>query len=356
MNCLWWDGNAKTLNYEQAKDVGEGKELESGEVLVAVAFSGVCGSDFAYMKGNMGKHNAKQDGVILGHEFSGRVIQVASDVVTLKVGDRVVVDPNSSCGSGVCGNDDSKSPHFCEHNDAVGVKRNGGWSQKCRVPAHQVYKIPDELPLDVAALCEPFSCVLRGWDRIGADLPDAGTSRVLIQGAGIIGVLFSLLLRHHGFNDVTIAEISDGRRRAVKKYLPGHYRVEDPTIVVERVGSQADSEGFHLIIDCTGNVHVFQKDIELACRGGVILGFGCCPSGTKIQIEPFQIYWKELKLLGSFLNPRCFPEAIRLLNDINSNKWIKLDQMGVEKYPLHDYGRALERLKTGVASKILFQV
>jgi len=345
MECLWWIGDEHKLEFLPNKKVDEeGKKLESLQVLIQVAYSGVCGSDFAYMKGNMGEHNAKQDGVILGHEFSGTVVEIGAGVKDFKVGDRVVVDPNSSCHGDECTNNDDLNPQFCERNFAIGVKRDGGWAQMCRVPTKQIYKIPDELPLDVAALCEPFSCVLRGWQRIG-DVPNNG--RVLIQGAGIIGILFSLLLRHNGFADVTIAEINESRRRSVRKCLPGSYKVADPCDV---------TEGFQLIIDCTGNTRVFQKDIELAARGAVILAFGCCAAGSKIEIEPFQVYWKELKILGSFLNPRCFPEAIRLLNEINSNNWIKLDGMGVEKFPLRQHDRALARLKRGEASKIFFEI
>ena len=94
----------------------------------------------------------------------------------------------------------------------------------------------------------------------------------------------------------------------------------------------------------------------MACRGAQILAFGCCPSTKKVEIEPFQIYWKELKLMGSFLNPKCFDESIRLLDEINSKGWIELAKMGVEKHKLFNHEKALTRLRSGQASKIFFEV
>jgi len=356
MEHLWWRGDEQKLTFVNDKIVDgcdDSSTLRQNEVLVEVAFSGVCGSDFAYMRGAMGKHNCKQNGVVLGHEFSGVVLRTGSQVHDIKAGDKVAVDPNSSCDLSDCINDDDKNPHYCERNDAIGVKKNGGWSQRCIVPRKQVYKIPASLPLDVAALCEPFSCVLRGWRHL--NISDTG-GRVLVQGAGIIGVLFTLLLRHSGYDDVTVAEISEERRNKVEAFLPENYKVLDPKEIREKVCDDSDVKGFHMIIDCTGNLMVFQQNIEMACRGAQILAFGCCPSTKKVEIEPFQIYWKELKLMGSFLNPKCFDESIRLLDEINSKGWIELAKMGVEKHKLFNHEKALTRLRSGQASKIFFEI
>lgn len=363
MGRLWWDGGLQRLTYVEGGDDARAS-LDRDHVLVDVAFSGVCGSDFAYMRGNMGKHNAKQDGVVLGHEFSAIVTQVGTSVTHFKAGDRVVVDPNSSCEA--CQWCEAVSPQFCESNDAVGVKRDGGWSVRCCVPSKQVYAIPDRLPLDVAALCEPFSCVLRGWNRVTETSGGIGKlsgGRALVQGAGIIGVLFTLLLRHHDFADVTVAEIKEERRSAVRGFLPRDgYRVMSPAdIEAELLSAEdgvwtADEDGYDLVIDCTGNLRVFQQDIKLARRGATILAFGCCPAQGRIEIEPFQIYWKELRLLGSFLNPNSFPEAIRLLDELNAKGWIDLERMGVEKFQLRDFRPALDRLRKGLASKVFFSL
>merc|ERR1719376_1479611 len=111
-----------------------------------------------------------------------------------------------------------------------------------------------------------------------------------------------------------------------------------------------------MIIDCTGNLMVFQQNIVILVMEVVIFGFGCCPSSEKVEIESFQIYWKELKLMGSFLNPKCFDESIQLLDEINARGWMELAKMGVEKHKLFNHEEALTRLRSGQASKIFFQI
>jgi len=82
--------------------------------------------------------------------------------------------------------------------------------------------------------------------------------KALVEGAGIIGSLFCCLLRHHGFDDVTVAEINEDRREAMKKFLPLNYKVLHPDVIASG-DVDFDIDGFHLIIDCTGNVKVFQE-------------------------------------------------------------------------------------------------
>lgn len=75
-----------------------------------------------------------------------------------------------------------------------------------------------------------------------------------------------------------------------------------------------------------------------------------------MQVEPFQIYWKELKILGSFLNPKCFPDALRLLSEMSSAGWLDVQSLGIEIFDLSQFQEALHRLKTRAASKVLFAI
>lgn len=100
---------------------------------------------------------------------------------------------------------------------------------------------------------------------------------------------------------------------------------------------------------------MFQT-IELARRGAFISMFGCVPAGRKIEVEPFQIYWKELKISGSFINPFCFGEAVDLLKDLKGKGLLEVEELGVDIFDLKDYEKALESLKTGKAAKVMFKL
>lgn len=99
-----------------------------------------------------------------------------------------------------------------------------------------------------------------------------------------------------------------------------------------------------------------SQTIELARRGAFISMFGCCPAGEKIEVEPFQIYWKELRITGSFINPFCFEEAVSLLKDLKGKGLLNLDKLGVRVFDLKEYEEALKSLKTGTAAKVMFKL
>lgn len=350
MRALWWEGDTKTLSY--AENVDEPKICTPDGVKVKVAFSGICGSDFHFMSNEMGKFSPKQDGVILGHEFSGTVVEVGPNVKDITVGDMVSVDPNSCCGG--CEWARRGKPHFCEKNQTIGVKTNGGWAEYCVAPRSLVYKLPASVPLDGGALSEPYSCVLRGW-KMMETLP-LKSSKVLIQGAGIIGSMFACLFHVNGYKNVTISEPHEGRRKTCSGLGLGYDVIHPQELNLLMAGKDADSEGFDVIFDCTGNCKAVQKTIELARRGAFISMFGCCPSGEKIEVEPFQIYWKELRIAGSFINPFCFGEAVDLLKDLKGKGLLEVEKIGVQIFDLKDYEQALESLKTGKAAKAMFKL
>uniref|UniRef100_H2ZFL5 Enoyl reductase (ER) domain-containing protein n=1 Tax=Ciona savignyi TaxID=51511 RepID=H2ZFL5_CIOSA len=298
--------------------------------------------------GQMGKLSAKLDGVILGHEFSGIVTEIGVDVTHVKVGDKVVVDPNNCCG--VCFWSNEKKPHFCEANKAIGVHTDGGWTEYCVAPAKGVYKLPDNISLLQGALAEPYSCVLRGWKQLG-DLPQKD-ARILVQGAGIIGALFCTLVYNHGFTNVTVSEINEERRKLCAETNPGFNIIHPKELDQKLSEKNVDSEGFHMIVDCTGNPSAVEKMFDYARRGATVSIFGCCPAGRKISIEPFQIYWKELKIVGSFTNPLCFVDTMNLLAELQNKHLLDFNKLGIKVFSLSDYKNAFKDLKSGNASKV----
>ncbi|XP_077970549.1 uncharacterized protein LOC120328946 [Styela clava] len=325
MRALWWEGTTKTLSY--IKDAVEPSVVEADDVKLKIAFSGVCGSDFHFMSGEMGKFAPKSDGVILGHEYSGTVVDIGSAVQDLKVGDTVAV-----------------------------------------------HKLPEGVSLEGGALAEPYSCVLRGWNLMHQK--PIKTAKVLIQGAGIIGSMFACLFHVNGYKDVTICEPHEVRRNICSGLRLG-YEITHPDELDKMMSSKdEDTHGFDVIFDCTGNCRAVQKldvgtirdklfiificlylkTINLARRGAFISMFGCCPAKEKIEIEPFQIYWKELKIAGSFINPFCFEEAVAFLKDLKEYKLLDLQKFGVKTFDLSEYKAAFTTLKSGEVSKVIFRL
>ena len=134
-------------------------EIKPDEVKIHTAFAGICGTDHALYAGLPGSAPAVPP-IVLGHENSGVVVEVGSEVTNVKVGDRVAVDPNIYCGQ--CKYCRTGRPELCEHLSAIGVTRDGGFEDYFTAPASVVYPIPDNVSLKAAALVEPISCAVHG--------------------------------------------------------------------------------------------------------------------------------------------------------------------------------------------------
>ncbi|XP_011301827.1 D-arabinitol dehydrogenase 1 [Fopius arisanus] len=312
------------------------------EVLIKVAFSGICGTDLHILEGSF---PAKKDGCLtLGHEFSGTIEALGGAVKTLKIGQKVAVDPNSGCNK--CSFCHNGKYHFCENggiNNTIGIFRNGGWATHAVVPETQVHLLPEGVEMPQAALTEPLSCLAHGWDLIN---PVNVGSKVLIIGSGIIGLLWACLLHLHGLRKtVSISEPQPGRRAAVNK-LDLDYDVNSP--------GDLNGQSFDLAMDCSGSGPAMEAAVPLLRRGGRLCVFGVANPNATLTLKPFEIYMKELQVLGVNINPFSFPKGLSLVQAM-SNRYLVFDKLGIKVFRLSEYKEALEALKKGQISKAMFR-
>ena len=323
-------------------------EVRDSAVLVRVCYSGVCGTDLHIMQ----KEFRSADDVTLGHEFSGVVEKVGKEVRDIKVGDKVAIDPNQMCGA--CRFCKHGQPNYCPVglNVAIGICKNGGWADYCEVPAVHLNKLPDSMPLDKAALCEPFSCIVRGWENLGIVPDDA---QVLVLGAGIIGLLWASLFHHHGYRDVTITELAEGRRKVAKSLGLGYDVLHPADLNKKFENVDTGIEGYDVIVDCTGAPKAIESAFPLLRCGGKMCLFGCCPKISQITINPADIMLKELTIVGSQVNPFTFTKAVSLVNSM-ADKYLDFDRLGIKLFSLEEYKNAIETLKRGEIAKAMFCV
>ncbi|KAK0167273.1 hypothetical protein PV327_004695 [Microctonus hyperodae] len=315
---------------------------KGNEILIRVAYSGICGTDLHILDGSF---PAKNDGALtLGHEFSGTIEALGSEVTTFKTGEKVVVDPNSGCNK--CSFCHGGSYHFCDNggiNNTIGIFRNGGWATHAIVPDTQVHLVPEGVELHQAALTEPLSCLAHGWDKIN---PVHVGDRVLVIGAGIIGLLWACLLHLHGLRKtVTISEPQPRRRLAAKK-LDLDYEVNNP--------AEIKDANFDLAVDCSGSGPAMESAIPLLKRGGRLCVFGVAHPNATLTLSPFQIYMKELNVVGVNINPFTFPKALGLVRAM-VDRYLNYERLGIGIYKLSDYNEALEALRMGEISKAVFK-
>ena len=270
----------------------EKPSLKDGEVIIRVAACGVCGTDVHIFHGEYeGSYP-----IVPGHEFSGTVEEIGPGVSDFTPGDRVAVEPNIACGT--CAACLSNRENFCENWQAVGVTRAGGMAEFVAAPEAAVFRIGG-LPFESAAFVEPLSCVLHGVERAGVKAGD----RVLIFGAGPIGILLLRTIIASGAAEVTVLDRNPARLAfAAKAGAKAADRDAD------KVG-----DGFDLVVDATGNPAVWGATLKHARKGGKILLFGVPPKGAKAEFDAFSIFRSGLSIFSSFTSVRNTFQAIRLL-------------------------------------------
>lgn len=275
-------------------------EVKPNEVLIHTAWAGICGTDKALYGGLPGSADAVPP-IVLGHENSGVVAAVGSEVENFKVGDRVSVDPNIYCHK--CQYCRSSRPELCEHLDAVGVTRDGGFEEYFTAPEEVVYHIPDNVSLEAAAVIEPISCAEHGVDL----LETHPYQKALIIGDGFEGQLIAQILKSRGVHEVTLAGSNDDKLENNKK----HFGFKTINNVKHPEEVKADS--YDIVVEAVGLPQTQEQAVEAAARGGQVLMFGVGNPDSTFKVNTYKVFQKQLKIQGTFINPYTFEDSIALL-------------------------------------------
>lgn len=277
-----------------------------GEVVIKNMVCGVCGTDVHIFHGEPGSADVTPP-VVLGHEYSGEVVEVGEGVTALKPGDHVTVDPNIYCGECVYCRNGKKQ--LCETMQAVGVTRDGGFGEYSLVPAAQAFKLGDSVPYEAGAMAEPVACCLHGIDLAGIKAGD----RVCIVGGGAIGLIMLQLAKLSGASTLVLSEPNEKRRQVALSL--GADAAIDPTAPDARSAYEAAlGDGADVVIECVGNNAAVKSAFQLAKKGATIVLFSVPKVEATFDLPLFDVYKKELTIKGSFVNPDTHERAVRLIN------------------------------------------
>lgn len=270
----------------------------AGAVHLKVLAAGICGSDLHNFK--TGQWIAQLP-VTPGHEFTGEVLAVGAGVDGLQPGDRVVADSRAACGT--CVECEAGRPNLCLKLGYVGEVCDGGFAEQVVLPARGLLKVDASVPPEVAALSEPLAVALHAMKRAA---PAPGKP-VLVAGAGPVGGLACLLLKHQGFGPVLFAERNQARRALVEA-VTGAVPVELDAVWI--------GQPFDCAIEATGVPAVLGKLIALAGPAARIALVGI-PSAAA-SINAITVVERELELKGCSAFRDELPEAVGLLKEIEA--------------------------------------
>jgi len=271
---------------------------EHGEVVVKVSRTGICGSDVHILEGS--NPFAKYPRII-GHEIAGAVEVLGGDVSGLSVGDHVVIDPVTSCGT--CHACRIGRHNVCGHVAVLGVHRDGGFRSRFTVPVANAIKVSKDLDPGLAALAEPFSIAANVLALTGCGSLDS----VLIYGAGPIGLTVLQVAKLKGARCI-VADFDPGRLEAARAFGADEIVHAVPGAVAKTASRETDGLGPTVVIDAAGVPALLTEAISIVSPAGRIglLGFSPEPA-TVIEKD---IVGKEIAIHGSRLNRKLLPEVV----------------------------------------------
>jgi 2-desacetyl-2-hydroxyethyl bacteriochlorophyllide A dehydrogenase len=308
------------------------------EVTVKVAYCGICGTDYHIVEGDF----ISPYPLIGGHEFSGTIFEVGEGVKGWEAGDRVVVAPSIYCGKCFyCQNDQF---NHCENLNSLGVTINGGFAEYVKVPVSNLYQLSETLTFEEGALVEPMACVAYGLERLQPKFGD----KAVIFGAGPMGMLLLQSLKTSGASEVIVVDIAKEKlEMAMKNGASAVYLNDDR--LEELIGRKQYPHGFDIVIDATGIPKVIERMFRFAGAGAGILQFGVAANNAKITINPFELYHKDWKYIGTMAYQLNFHQAINMI----AGKKVDTASLVTKKISLEEFATYMTRKKNLEDCKVL---
>ncbi len=310
-------------------------EIGEEEALIEVEACGICGSDINIVNGT---HPRARAPLTIGHELSGRVVQINSSQGKFAIGDRVTVFPLIACGQ--CHACTHGNSHVCRDLRLYGFDVDGGMAQFVKLPVGTLLQLPEGLPVRTGALIEPLAVAVHGAARANLE----GVELAVVQGAGPIGLLTALIAQARGIKHVIISDVRPLRRQLAQSL--GLHAAEAGEGLRQRVMELSNQNGADLLFECAGHPSSAKEMTDLVRSRGVIVNLGVFKE--PVQVDMMAINFKEIELRGSRVYARTdFQAALDLAMQL------PLERIVSHVYSLQDVSAAFEQFRSGEVCKVL---
>jgi 2-desacetyl-2-hydroxyethyl bacteriochlorophyllide A dehydrogenase len=309
-----------------------------GEALVRVRECGICGSD---LKMYSGTHPVIPLPLVPGHEFYGTVEAVGAGAGDVETGALVSVFPTVGCGH--CFNCRRGLPHLCPEMELIGGQRQGGLAERVVVPAANLLPLDPDVPEHARVLVEPLAVGVHAARRARVERDE----RVVIVGAGPIGIFTALALRHGGVEGVLLADLSDERLALARRLGAGDTVNSAELALGDHVRAEIRPEGVDVAFDCVGQDATAREALALTAKGGRAVLVGLMPA--EMRVDGVALQRGERALVGVQMYVReDFRTAMRIL----AGGAVPAADGVLRSYALEDAGEAFRALKAGRAGAI----
>lgn len=318
----------------RVEDVPE-PTIAEDEVLVEVAACGFCGSDVEYYYGKSPVGTATGKGpLVLGHEFSGRVVGLGklAGVYGLREGDRVAVCPIQSCGA--CDSCRAAKPQFCANLSVLGVTTNGGFAQFAKTKAMHAYKLPDTLTDEQGAFVEMLAAAVNAVHKAQVEPDDFA----VVYGPGPVGLSMVQLLRNEGARVALVG--TGGYRLDVARKLGADFVFEAGEELAEKIKEANGGRLADRVIVATGSMKANQQALEISGPGSTVIYMGVTAPTDNVRLPMLTSLIQDKTIRFSLWYPFQWPRTISIL----AHKEVDTGPIITHSAPLEGIGDAIDRV------------
>lgn len=311
------------------------------DVLIKVVKTAICGTDIHIYNWDAWSRKTIPTPMTIGHEFVGIIAEIGSEVRGLKVGNRVSAEGHITCGH--CRNCRAGKRHLCRNTIGVGVNRPGCFAEYISVPASNVFKVPDTIDDEIAAIMDPFGNATHtalSFDLVGED--------VLINGAGPIGIMAVAIARHVGARFIVITDVNDYRLEIARRMGATAAINVTETSITDTAEQLGMKEGFDVGLEMSGNIQAFRDMLQTMNYGAKIAILGI-PAG-EVSLDLTQIIFKGLKLKGIY-GREMFETWYKMTSMLQSH--LDISPVITHRLCVDDFQQAFDVMRSGQSGKVI---
>jgi len=316
-------------------------ELGPNDLLIRVRRASICGTDIHIFNWDEWSQRTVPVPLVIGHEFMGEVASVGNAVTGFSVGERVSAEGHITCGH--CRNCRAGKRHLCRNTVGVGVQRPGGFAELVAVPAFNVFRVPKDIPDEVASFFDPLGNAVHtalAFDLVGED--------VLITGAGPIGVMAAAISRHVGARHVVVTDVNPYRLELARTL--GATRVVDVRTtnlpaVMRELGM---TEGFDVGMEMSGHGEALRDMFNAMNHGGRVAILGIPP--REVSVDFNQIIFKGLEVRGIY-GREMFETWYKMAAMLQSG--LDVRPVLTHQFKADEFAAAFEVMKSGQSGKVV---
>lgn len=322
------------------QDIAE-PEVGHNDVLIRIKRTAICGTDIHIFKWDDWAQKTIPVPMAVGHEFCGEIVDMGVEVKGFEVGDRVSAEGHITCG--VCRNCRAGRRHLCMNTEGVGVNRPGAFAEYLSVPAFNVFKLPDAITDDMAAILDPLGNATHtalSFDLVGED--------VLITGAGPIGIMAVAIARHAGARHIVITDVNDYRLDLARKMGASVALNVADNSITDTMATLGMEEGFDVGMEMSGQPQAFRDLLSAMHHGGKVALLGIPPANTEIDWN--DVIFKGLVIKGIY-GREMFETWYKMSSMIQSG--LNIGPIITHHFAIDEFQPAFELMESGKSGKVI---